>query len=130
MKARCQVSGVLVQNAVAISSDSVGKTISGAKISGQGNDLVLDTLSFYKPTQPGSYPIVLATYEIVCSKGYDAATDEYGDMVSKGIIDPAKVTRSAIENAVSIAALVLTTNCLVTDLPENTPAPMAAPPMY
>jgi chaperonin GroEL len=63
-------------------------------------------------------------------KGYDAATDEYGDMVSKGIIDPAKVTRSAIENAVSIAALVLTTNCLVTDLPENTSAPMAAPPMY
>lgn len=55
-------------DAVAISADSVGKTIAGAKISGQGNDLVLDTLSFYKPTQAGSYPIVLATYEIVCSK--------------------------------------------------------------
>ena len=55
-------------DAVAISADSVGKTISGAAIKGQGNDLVLDTLSFYKPTQPGSYPIVLATYEIVCSK--------------------------------------------------------------
>jgi phosphate transport system substrate-binding protein len=55
-------------DAVAISTDSVGKTISGALISGQGNDLVLDTVSFYKPTQPGSYPIVLATYEIVCSK--------------------------------------------------------------
>ena len=59
-------------DAVGISADSVGKTISGAKISGQGNDLVLDTLSFYKPTQPGSYPIVLATYEIVCSKYPDA----------------------------------------------------------
>jgi phosphate transport system substrate-binding protein len=57
---------------VAISADSVGKTISGAKISGQGNDLVLDTLSFYKPTQAGSYPIVLATYEIVCSKYPDS----------------------------------------------------------
>ncbi|MBV8787978.1 MAG: phosphate ABC transporter substrate-binding protein PstS [Mycobacterium sp.] len=57
---------------VAISADSVGKTISGATISGQGNDLVLDTLSFYKPTQAGSYPIVLATYEIVCSKYPDA----------------------------------------------------------
>jgi len=59
-------------DAVAISTDSVGKTISGASIKGQGNDLVLDTTSFYKPTQPGSYPIVLATYEIVCSKYPDA----------------------------------------------------------
>ncbi|MCV7377928.1 phosphate ABC transporter substrate-binding protein PstS [Mycobacterium alsense] len=55
-------------DAVAISADSVGKTIAGATVSGKGNDLVLDTNSFYKPTQPGSYPIVLATYEIVCSK--------------------------------------------------------------
>lgn len=53
---------------VAISADSVGKTISGAAVRGQGNDLVLDTNSFYKPSQAGSYPIVLATYEIVCSK--------------------------------------------------------------
>ena len=59
-------------DAVAISADSVGKTIAGAKIKGQGNDLVLDTSSFYKPTQAGSYPIVLATYEIVCSKYPDA----------------------------------------------------------
>jgi phosphate transport system substrate-binding protein len=59
-------------DAVAISTDSVGKTISGATVKGQGNDLVLDTTSFYKPTQPGSYPIVLATYEIVCSKYPDA----------------------------------------------------------
>ena len=63
-------------------------------------------------------------------EGYDAAKDEYGDMVAKGIIDPAKVTRSAVENAVSIAAMVLTTNCLVTDRPENQPAGAAAPPMY
>jgi phosphate transport system substrate-binding protein len=53
---------------VAISADSVGKTIAAATIKGQGNDLVLDTMSFYKPTQAGAYPIVLATYEIVCSK--------------------------------------------------------------
>ncbi|MCA9830980.1 MAG: chaperonin GroEL [Dehalococcoidia bacterium] len=62
-------------------------------------------------------------------EGYDAAKDEYGDMVARGIIDPAKVTRSAVENAVSIAAMVLTTNCLVTDRPDNQAAP-AAPPMY
>ena len=59
-------------DAVAISTDSVGKTIAGATIKGQGNDLVLDTISFYKPAQAGSYPIVLATYEIVCSKYPDA----------------------------------------------------------
>jgi phosphate transport system substrate-binding protein len=53
---------------VSISADSVGKTIAAAQIKGQGNDLMLDTVSFYKPTQPGAYPIVLATYEIVCSK--------------------------------------------------------------
>jgi len=58
--------------AVAISPDSVGKTIAGATIKGQGNDLVLDTASFYKPSQAGSYPIVLATYEIVCSKYPDS----------------------------------------------------------
>ncbi len=63
-------------------------------------------------------------------QGYDAQKDEFGDMVTKGIIDPAKVTRSAIENAVSIAAMVLTTNCLVTDRPEPATAPMGAPPMY
>lgn len=59
---------------VAITADTVGKTISGASIKGQGNDLVIDTSSFYKPSQPGSYPIVLATYEIVCSKYSDADT--------------------------------------------------------
>jgi len=59
---------------VPITTESVGKTIAGAKFQGQGNDLVLDTSSFYKPTQAGSYPIVLATYEIVCSKYPDSAT--------------------------------------------------------
>jgi phosphate transport system substrate-binding protein len=59
-------------DAVAISADSVGKTISGATLTGRGNDVVVDTFSFYKPTQPGAYPIVLATYEIVCSKYPDS----------------------------------------------------------
>ncbi len=60
--------------------------------------------------------------------GYDAQSDEFGDMVDKGIIDPAKVTRAAIENAVSIAAMVLTTNCLVTEKKEPAAAAAAAPP--
>lgn len=61
-------------DAVPITKESVEKTIAGATFQGQGNDLVLDTSSFYRPTQQGAYPIVLATYEIVCSKYPDAAT--------------------------------------------------------
>jgi phosphate transport system substrate-binding protein len=53
---------------VRIGADTVGKTITNAKIIGKGNDLVLDTTSFYNPTQPDVYPIVMVTYEIVCSK--------------------------------------------------------------
>jgi len=61
-------------------------------------------------------------------EGYDAAKGEYVNMVKSGIIDPTKVTRSAVQNAVSIAALLLTTEALVTDLPEKEKAG-AAPPM-
>jgi chaperonin GroEL len=60
--------------------------------------------------------------------GYDAALDEYGDMLKKGIIDPAKVTRTALENASSIASLVLTTESLVTEIPQEAPAMPAGPP--
>ncbi len=59
-------------NPVAISAESVGKTIASATIIKHGNDLAIDTISFYRPNQPDSYPIVLATYEIVCSKYPDA----------------------------------------------------------
>ncbi len=59
--------------------------------------------------------------------GYDVMSGEYGDMVEMGIIDPAKVTRSAVENAASIAAMVLTTDALVTEVPEKEKA--APPPM-
>jgi phosphate transport system substrate-binding protein len=59
---------------VRIGTDSVGKTIAGAKIVGKGNDLVLDLSSFYNPTQDDVYPIVMATYEIVCSKYPDPQT--------------------------------------------------------
>ena len=59
---------------VAINADTVGKAVAGATIAGQGNNLVLDISTFYRPTQPGAYPIVLATYELVCSKYPDAQT--------------------------------------------------------
>ncbi|MEU6561279.1 phosphate ABC transporter substrate-binding protein PstS [Nocardia nova] len=59
---------------VPLTVDSAGKAIAAAKITGEGNDLIIDTNSFYKPTDPGAYPIMLATYEIVCSKYADAGT--------------------------------------------------------
>ena len=57
--------------------------------------------------------------------GLDAATGEYVDMIKAGIIDPAKVTRSALQNAASIAALFLTTEAVVADKPERNAAPSA-----
>ena len=54
--------------------------------------------------------------------GYDAANDQYGDMIQLGIVDPTKVCRSALENAASVASMVLTTESLVADIPEKEPA--------
>jgi len=61
------------------------------------------------------------------SVGYDAKNEEYVDMLKAGIIDPKKVTRIALENAASVAGMILTTECAVVDIKEDTPAPM--PPM-
>jgi len=61
--------------------------------------------------------------------GYNAATDQYEDLVVSGIIDPAKVTRSALQNAASIAGLILTTEVVVAELPEKEGAAPAMPPM-
>ena len=59
--------------------------------------------------------------------GYDAAGDQYGDMMALGIVDPTKVCRSALENAASVASMVLTTESLVADIPEKNPPMPAAP---
>ena len=55
--------------------------------------------------------------------GFDVATSEYTDMVKAGIIDPTKVTRIALQNAASIASLLLTTECMVTEIPEKEKKP-------
>ena len=60
--------------------------------------------------------------------GYNAEKDEYEDLIAAGVIDPAKVTRTALQNAASIAALLLTTESLITELPEEKPAMPAMPP--
>lgn len=59
---------------VSITIDSVGKTLASITFKAAGNDLVLDTSSFYRPAQAGAYPIVLVTYEIVCSKYFESQT--------------------------------------------------------
>lgn len=63
--------------------------------------------------------IVSAVFEKEKGIGYDALNDRYVDMIKEGIVDPTKVTRSALQNAASVAAMVLTTEATVTDLPKN-----------
>ena len=60
--------------------------------------------------------------------GFDAAKEEYVDMIAAGIIDPAKVTRTALQNASSIAGLLLTTEALITDIPDKDKSAMPAMP--
>jgi chaperonin GroEL len=75
----------------------------------------------------GSVIVEKIKSETVPNRGYDADSMEYVDMVQAGIIDPTKVERVALQNAASIASLLLTTEALITDIPEDKPA--AAPPM-
>jgi chaperonin GroEL len=82
-----------------------------AENAGQEGSVVLETVRRMKP-----------------GEGYNAATGEYGDMVKFGVIDPAKVTRSAIQNAASVAAMVLTTEAVVAEKPEKN-SPSGGPQM-
>jgi chaperonin GroEL len=69
--------------------------------------------------------VVDAVRKLKGNNGFNADTDEYGDMVAFGIVDPTKVTRTALQHAASIAGLMITTECLITDIKEEN----AAPPM-
>jgi chaperonin GroEL len=71
--------------------------------------------------------VVQRVREMATNEGYDANSDTYCDMLSNGIIDPTKVTRSALQNAASIAGLLMTTEALVTELPEKETAGAGAP---
>jgi chaperonin GroEL len=75
----------------------------------------------------GSVIVEKVKAEKVVTRGFDAESLEFVDMIQAGIIDPTKVERVALQNAASVAALLLTTEALITDLPEDKPA--AAPPM-
>ncbi|HVQ20022.1 MAG TPA: TCP-1/cpn60 chaperonin family protein, partial [Terrimicrobiaceae bacterium] len=61
------------------------------------------------------------------NEGYNVATDEYEDLVRAGVVDPTKVTRTALQNAASISGLLLTTEALVTELPEKEKTPPMPP---
>jgi phosphate transport system substrate-binding protein len=76
---------------VRIGADTVGKTITNAKVIGKGNDLVLDTTSFYNPTQPDVYPIVMVTYEIVCSKYSSADVGQAVKAFLQAAVGPGQV---------------------------------------
>jgi chaperonin GroEL len=67
------------------------------------------------------YVVVSKVAELAPGHGYNAATGEYGDLVAQGVIDPVKVTRSALQNAASIAAMLLTTEALVVEKKEEEP---------
>ena len=73
--------------------------------------------------------IVNKVKEAEIGKGFDALHGEYVDMVEKGIIDPAKVTRSALQNATSVASTLLTTESVVANIKEETPVPAGNPGM-
>jgi chaperonin GroEL len=80
----------------------------------------------------GSVVVERLNKETQPNYGFDVLSEEYVDLVAKGIIDPAKVTRSALENAASVAGMILTTEALITELPEKkAPTPAGgAPDMY
>jgi chaperonin GroEL len=80
-----------------------------ARNAGEDGAVIIDTVRRMQKEKGSAY-------------GYNVLTGEFGDMLEQGVIDPVKVTRSAVQNAVSIAGLLLTTEALITDLPEEKPA--------
>ncbi|HEY7271515.1 MAG TPA: chaperonin GroEL, partial [Actinoplanes sp.] len=105
--------------------DLVGDEATGAQIVKIALDAPLRQIAVNAGLEGGV--VVEKVRNLEPSHGLDAATGEYVNLLDAGIIDPAKVTRSALQNAASIAALFLTTEAVVADKPEKTPAPAGAP---
>jgi len=109
------------------------KAISSLKLEGDeaiGADIVLRAIEepLRQLSANGGYEGSIIVQEVAkrkASEGFNVATGEYVDMLKSGILDPTKVTRSALQNASSIAGLLLTTECLITEIPEQEP-PMPA----
>ncbi|MFF5079465.1 chaperonin GroEL [Actinoplanes sp. CA-054009] len=105
--------------------DLVGDEATGAQIVKLALDAPLRQIAVNAGLEGGV--VVEKVRNIEAGHGLNAATGEYVDLLAAGIIDPAKVTRSALQNAASIAALFLTTEAVVADKPEKNPAPAGAP---
>ncbi|GAB7049690.1 chaperonin GroEL [Catenuloplanes indicus] len=105
--------------------DLVGDEATGANIVKVALDAPLRQIAVNAGLEGGV--VVEKVRNIEAGHGLNAASGEYVDLLKAGIIDPAKVTRSALQNAASIAALFLTTEAVVADKPEKTPAPAGAP---
>jgi chaperonin GroEL len=103
--------------------DLVGDEATGAQIVKIALDAPLRQIAVNAGLEGGV--VVERVRNLAVNHGLDAATGEYTDMLAAGIIDPAKVTRSALQNAASIAALFLTTEAVVADKPEKDKAPAA-----
>ncbi|GLY96951.1 chaperonin GroEL [Actinoplanes sp. NBRC 103695] len=105
--------------------DLVGDEATGANIVKVALDAPLRQIAVNAGLEGGVVSDKVRNLEI--GHGLNAATGEYVDMLAAGIIDPTKVTRSALQNAASIAALFLTTEAVVADKPEKNPAPAGGP---
>jgi chaperonin GroEL len=105
--------------------DLTGDEATGANIVKVALDAPLRQIAVNAGLEGGV--VVEKVRNLAASHGLDAATGEYVDLLAAGIIDPAKVTRSALQNAASIAALFLTTEAVVADKPEKEKAPAGAP---
>ncbi|HEY2674467.1 MAG TPA: chaperonin GroEL [Rugosimonospora sp.] len=105
--------------------DLVGDEATGAQIVRTALEAPLRQIAVNAGLEGGV--VVEKVRSLPAGQGLNAASGEYVDMLDAGIIDPAKVTRSALQNAASIAALFLTTEAVVADKPEKTPAPAGAP---
>ena len=101
-----------------------GDEATGANIVKVAIEAPLKQIALNAGLEPGVVAAKVA--DLPAGHGLNAATGEYGDLVAQGIIDPAKVTRSALQNAASIAGLFLTTEAVVADKPEKNPAPAGA----
>ncbi|GGK82459.1 chaperonin GroEL [Mangrovihabitans endophyticus] len=106
--------------------DLVGDEATGANIVKVALDAPLRQIAVNAGLEGGV--VVEKVRNLETSHGLNAANGEYVDLLAAGIIDPAKVTRSALQNAASIAALFLTTEAVVADKPEKTPAPAGGAP--
>ena len=107
------------------SLDLKGDEAVGAKIVQTAIEAPLRQIALNAGLEPGV--VANRVSDMPNGHGLNAATGEYGDLVAQGILDPAKVTRSALQNAASIAGLFLTTEAVVADKPEPAAAPMGDP---